>query len=273
MVLNRILMPLFTALAIATIAVMPAQAQHEHNALEAASVEAPVPAADAHVGHNMSADHHAAEPMPVDYHGDAAMPARARRQHNGPETEPVEAPAATAEVPVGHDMSADHHATEPIVMDHHGEAVTPRTGIARLIDWLGRFHPMLVHFPLALLPMAFIAILVARRRPEWTHTAHILVVTAGLAVIPAALFGWFAGGFALAGVDSLLVVHRWLGTAIAVAGAGLALIVWRGRVQISHPIALVTLIAINIALIVQGWYGGALVHGADHLAWQETENE
>jgi len=196
-----------------------------------------------------------------------AMPAQAHREHNAAEATPAEAAARDAEAPTGHDMSADHHAAEPMTMDHHGEAAATKTGIARLIDWLGRFHPMLVHFPLALLPMAFIAILVARRRPEWTHTAHILVVAAGLAVIPTALLGWFAGGFALAGDDSLLVVHRWLGTAIAIAGAGLTLIVWRGRARVSHPIALVALIAINIALIVQGWYGGALVHGADHLAW------
>lgn len=191
-----------------------------------------------------------------------AMPAQAHREHNAAEATPVEATTPDAEAPAGHDMSA-----EPMAMDHHGEAAAPKTGVARLIDWLGRFHPMLVHFPIALLPMAFIAILVARRRPEWTHTAHILVVTAGLAVIPAAFLGWFAGGFALAGDDSLLVVHRWLGTAIAVAGVGLALVVWRSRARVSHPIALVALVVINIALIVQGWYGGALVHGADHLTF------
>lgn len=195
----------------------------------------------------------------------AANPAQAHREHNIAEAVPAETAATGAETPVGHDMSADHHAAEPVAMDHHGEAVAPKTGIARLIDWLGRFHPMLVHFPLALLPMAFFAILIARRRPEWTHTAHILVVTAGLALIPAAVLGWFAGGIALAGDDSLLVVHRWLGTAIAFAGAGLALIIWRGRTQVSHPLALFVLIAVNIALILQGWFGGALVHGADHL--------
>lgn len=228
MVLNRTLMALFAALAIATMAANPAQAHREHNAAEATPVEATAPDAEAPAGHDMSADHHAAAPTASDHNSEAA---------------------------------------EPMAMDHHGEAAIPKTGIARLIDWLGRFHPMLVHFPLALLPMAFLAILIARRRPEWTHTAHILVVAAGLAVIPAALLGWFAGGFALAGDDSLLVVHRWLGTAIAFAGAGLALMIWRGRTQVSHPLALVALIVINIALIVQGWYGGALVHGADHLAW------
>lgn len=196
----------------------------------------------------------------------AATPAQAHREHNAPAA-PVETVAPNAETSAGHDMSTDHHAAEPMAMDHHCEAVAPKTGIARLIDWLGRFHPMIVHFTLALFPTALLAMVVARRRSEWNGTARFLILVAGLAAIPAAMLGWFAGGFALTGDDSLLVVHRWLGTGIAIVGTSLALAVWRGWTAASGRIAFASVIIITAALAVQGWYGGALVHGADHLAW------
>lgn len=27
------------------------------------------------------------------------------------------------------------------------------------------------------------------------------------------------------------------------------------------------LVAITVAIVVQGWYGGAMVHGIDHMNW------
>ena len=133
-------------------------------------------------------------------------------------------------------------------------AEAPKGFFTKLIDWLGRTHPMIVHFTLALFPTALLAMVAARRRTEWNGTARFLVLVAGIAAVPAALLGWFAGGFALAGDDSLLVVHRWLGTGIAIVGTGLALSVWQGWTAASSRFAFASVIIITTAL-------------ADHLAW------
>lgn len=206
----------------------------------------------------------------------AGTPASAHRHPEPAAEQPIEADDghhAAGEAAANHHEAMDSGGMDSGGMEAggmtmgHDHGAEPTTFFGKLVNWLGRLHPMLVHFPLALLPMALVAILVARRRPEWTHTAHVFVITAGLAIVPTALLGWLDGGWDIAGDDNLLTVHRWLGTGIALAGVALALLVWRGRPRISHPASIFALVAINIALIAQGWYGGAMVHGADHLAW------
>lgn len=139
--------------------------------------------------------------------------------------------------------------------------------VARLGNWLGRTHPMLVHFPIALFPVGLLATIFARRRRRWDASARLLVGLAGLASIPAALLGWFGAGFGITSDETLLLVHRWLGTGIALAGSYLMVVAWRGGNRVKYGTALGVLVLVNIALVFQGWYGGALVHGADHLAW------
>lgn len=143
----------------------------------------------------------------------------------------------------------------------------PRGFVARLADWLGRAHPMIVHFPLALFPMALLALVLSRRAPEWMIAARFMVVAAGITALPAALLGWFAGGWPSPGNEFTLEVHRWLGVGIAMAGLALALLVARRRGALPWAWSFAALLVINIALVAQGWFGGALVHGADHLSW------
>ncbi|RED16664.1 DUF2231 domain-containing protein [Parasphingopyxis lamellibrachiae] len=196
----------------------------------------------------------------------AFSPAFAHRDHNAGTTEAAQSEPIPEPDHSAVEADGGHHAA-PAMAGMDESAETPKGFFAKLIDWLGRTHPMIVHFTLALFPTALLAMVVARRRAEWNGTARFLILGAGIAAVPAALLGWFAGGFALTGDDSLLVVHRWLGTGIAIAGTGLALSVWRGWTAASGRAAFASVIIFTAALAVQGWYGGALVHGADHLAW------
>ncbi|HEY5721684.1 MAG TPA: DUF2231 domain-containing protein [Allosphingosinicella sp.] len=136
---------------------------------------------------------------------------------------------------------------------------------ARLLDWLGRLHPIIVHFPIAFFPAAFFTAIVGRRRPAFAKPVQFLVVAGGTIAPIAALLGWLdAIG---ADPDLVLTVHRWLGTAIGIAGAMLAVWAWKRPEEDRRPGMVWALAAITAAIIVQGWYGGALVHGMDHMNW------
>jgi uncharacterized membrane protein len=197
----------------------------------------------------------------------AAAPGAAHKDHGkkaaAEKQVVVPAPAAT---PVTHPMSPTvHEATKHDLARLEAEAAKPWP--ARLLDWIGRIHPFAVHFPLALFPVAWVALLLARRRrgrPD--DTVRALIVVAGTAGAGAALLGWINGGWSLSDPDPILRAHRWLGTLLGLAGGGAAAWVWR-RSAAADTHAMIWLVgALTLALLVQGWLGGALIHGIDHLA-------
>lgn len=133
----------------------------------------------------------------------------------------------------------------------------------RFLDWLGRLHPTIVHFPIAFFPAALFTAIVGRRRPAFAAPVQFLVVAGGIIAPIAALLGWLDA--MSADPDPLLTVHRWLGTAIGIGGLGLAAWALLRPDQDRNAGMIVGLAVITAAIVVQGWYGGALVHGIEHL--------
>jgi uncharacterized membrane protein len=151
-----------------------------------------------------------------------------------------------------------------------GEAIrkeTPPPTRSRLLDWLGRLHPIIVHFPMAFFPAALFTAIVGRRRSAFAKPVQFLVVAGGAIAPIAAILGWFNGGLTFSDVDPLLGVHRWLGTGIGLGGLALAIWAWKAPEDDRSPAMLWSLAGITAAIFIQGWYGGALVHGIDHLNW------
>jgi uncharacterized membrane protein len=136
---------------------------------------------------------------------------------------------------------------------------------ARLLDWLGRFHPVIVHFPIAFFPAALFTAIVGRRRPAFAAPVRFLVIAGGFMAPLAAILGWLDA--MSADPDPLLTVHRWLGTAIGFSALGLGIWAWRRPDQIRGVGMRAALTVVTAAIIVQGWFGGAMVHGIDHLSW------
>ena len=138
---------------------------------------------------------------------------------------------------------------------------------ARLLDWLGRLHPIIVHFPIAFFPAAFFTAIVGRRRPAYAKPVQFLIVAGGIIAPIAAVLGWFNGGFTLATDDRMLSYHRWLGTGIGIGA--LALAIWAIRKpEDDRGLGIILVLGLmTVAIVVQGWFGGALVHGIDHLNW------
>lgn len=137
----------------------------------------------------------------------------------------------------------------------------------RTMLWLGAFHPMIIHFPIAFFPAALFTAVVGRRRPAFSAPVQFLVVAGGIVAPIAALLGWFNAGFALADTDKLLLVHRWLGTAMGVGGALLAVWAWRRPWEDRGAGMILSLTLMTIAIAIQGWFGGALVYGIEHMNW------
>lgn len=138
---------------------------------------------------------------------------------------------------------------------------------ARVLDWLGRLHPIIVHFPIAFFPAAFFTAIVGRRRPAYAKPVQFLVVAGGIIAPIAAILGWFDGGFSLATDDWMLGYHRWLGTVIGIGALGLAIWAIRKPEDDRGSGMILGLGLMTAAIVIQGWFGGALVHGIGHMNW------
>ncbi len=129
----------------------------------------------------------------------------------------------------------------------------------------GQFHPLIVHFPVALLIAALLAegIALLFRRPGLHATARFCLALGTLGALSASLTGWLwadAGGQSAA-------LHRWLGvatTAFAAATCLLSVMSLRAdtrAARIAYRLALFATIAL---LVYTGNTGGTLVYGPDH---------
>lgn len=200
-----------------------------------------------------------------------AAPVSAHKDHKAKqEAAQLEAQRAAAggsaqTAPMAHNMAMPGHAAAMPGMEKADDP--PQSFAARLLDWLGRFHPMLVHFPIAFIPAALFTAIVGRKRPGFAKPVQFLVVTAGVTAPFAMLSGWLSGGFELGLDDWMMQSHRWLGTGIGIGAFALGVFALRRPEQDRGSGMIVGLSILTAAILVQGWFGGALVHGVDHLNW------
>ena len=133
----------------------------------------------------------------------------------------------------------------------------------RLFGWLGRIHPLVVHFPIAFFPAALFTAIVGRRRPAFSAPVQFLVVAGGIFAPIAAGAGWLAG--MTADPEPILAYHRWLGVAIGVVGAGLGIWAWRRPWEDRGAGMILALTIVTVAIAVQGFLGAGITHGMDHM--------
>ena len=145
------------------------------------------------------------------------------------------------------------------------EAQEPKSFPERLFDWFGRMHPFAVHFPIALFPVALVALVLTRRRGETVELIRSLIVVGGIGSVIAAVLGWLNGGLTLQDTDQVLMLHRWLGTALGVIGGVLGVWVWRRRDSVHSRGMVIALGAVVVLLLVQGFLGASVTHGMEHM--------
>jgi uncharacterized membrane protein len=148
-----------------------------------------------------------------------------------------------------------------------------RTGqsvvIVKFIGWLGKFHPAVVHFPIALLIAAAVAevLFAGTARPLFDNARLYCLWFGILGALGAGTLGWFFAGFELVDENWLLTTHRWLGTATVVCSLVLG---WLALTQAGRtPRLLFRLVLLFAVILVSatGFFGGAMIYGLNQYAW------
>ena len=193
-----------------------------------------------------------------------SAPAAAHKHHHEPEHAQALSPGAVPSIGTDESITATHEEMGEMTEEPERDR-SSMSFFERLLDWLGRTHPIMVHFPTAFFPTALFTAIVGRRRPGFAAPVQFLVIAGGVLTPIAAVLGWLDA--ASEEPSLLLTVHRWLGTGIAVAALALGLWAWRKPERDRSLGMILGLCVITSVIVVQGWYGGAMVHGIDHLNW------
>jgi uncharacterized membrane protein len=134
---------------------------------------------------------------------------------------------------------------------------------------VGRLHPLLVHFPIALVIVAAAseAGWIATSDRRWRSLAVLNVRVGAVFAVAAAAAGWRLASAAGFEPTLLLECHRWLGASAAVSASVVAAVTFRADARSDGRLWIYRVALFGGALLVAaaGHSGGLLVWGADFL--------
>ncbi|HWY85960.1 MAG TPA: hypothetical protein VNX28_04505 [Gemmataceae bacterium] len=148
----------------------------------------------------------------------------------------------------------------------------PSSPATRFFAWFGRFHILVIHFPIALLAAAALAEVGAAWRGSWVPApvVRFCVLLGAAGALAAVALGWLhadVGGFGGTST-SILALHRWLGTTAGLWAATIALMSerdsWRRRRSTLFRVVLLTGTCLVAAT---AHFGGLMVHGSGFFDW------
>ena len=138
-----------------------------------------------------------------------------------------------------------------------------------LWKFLGRLHPLIVHFPIGLLIVALILELFTlnKKNQELRPGINLLLVIGTLGAVISVAFGLllktqddYSG--------NLLTIHQWSGIATSILAAATVrlhvLIIRQNRTNLLKPYRAILIFTV-LSVMIAGHYGAALTHGADFL--------
>lgn len=138
--------------------------------------------------------------------------------------------------------------------------------------FLGRLHPILVHFPIALVTVAALAEAsrIARRIESLSPLTLPLLVLGAVAAVAATGAGWLNAAWEHGGeTGDTLARHRWMGTIVSAGLVVLAIYAW--RVRRADPLDSATLaqrfgVLLSAAIVgLVAHLGGELVYGEGYF--------
>ena len=149
-----------------------------------------------------------------------------------------------------------------------------KTFIQQIFRYVGKFHPVIVHFPIALTITAAMseAVFMLSKKFLFSNLARFNLAIAGLSSILAALTGWINASFikVSAELEWPLFLHRWLGISstililCAVICSELAPRLDNSGLKVGYRASLFTA---TILVAATGHFGGIMVFGADYFKW------
>lgn len=191
----------------------------------------------------------------------------------------------TLQKEVGQDESQPHEHASTQAPDHAGMVMPSISHATQVTPWqiIPNYHPIVVHFPIALTIVAFlfsIAAYARRSHPvsaQMAAAGHFTLWLAAIGAAAAVLFGWLAYNSVNhddAGHAAMLLHRAWAVPTVI----GLILLAswdaWKYRVNelISVPM-LFLLFLLSQAIAVTGWLGGEVVfrHGIGVLSLPSSE--
>lgn len=158
-----------------------------------------------------------------------------------------------------HDHSTDHEGTRASL---------------RLLQFVGKFHPIAVHIPIALVLVAAMAeaLAVFTGKDLFQNASRFNIIIAMLGAVASVLLG-FAAGMSSNYPDEYsrpLFLHKWLGVATCTL-IFTAAILSELACRRSRPLYRLSYRAILLICVVlvaaTGRFGGQLVYGLNHYAW------
>jgi uncharacterized membrane protein len=128
--------------------------------------------------------------------------------------------------------------------------------------FLGRLHPMIVHFPISLIIIALILEIIRWKKARSDHfgAIHILIATAAISSLIAVAFGLFLAESETYG-GSVLPIHQWAG----ITTMALSLLAFYASIRKAERLKRIVLGVAVVAVTITGHYGAALTHGEDYL--------
>lgn len=132
-----------------------------------------------------------------------------------------------------------------------------------LWSFLGRLHPMIVHFPIALLYVALFFQWVAwkRKSDKFVSTIKILTIAGAISSIVAVILGLLLSNTDTYGSD-LVPLHQWSGISTMVLASFTAFFYYKNYRRIPFVLLCFTVFGVSVA----GYFGGEITHGDDYLS-------
>jgi uncharacterized membrane protein/mono/diheme cytochrome c family protein len=139
-----------------------------------------------------------------------------------------------------------------------------------VLEFLGRFHPLIVHLPIGILLIAVVFRFMSWRNPN-LYLEKALTVSVAIGSI-AAVISCITGYLLSQSADydeGIVWWHQWLGITVAIIGLGW---LYQLRKGTSSNLSILTGGLIFILLMITGHLGGTLTHGEDYLSFGPVED-
>lgn len=139
-------------------------------------------------------------------------------------------------------------------------------------DWsqfIGRFHPLVVHLPIGIIVFAVVLVIVSffRKNALLEKAIHIALLTGGIGAVLAGISGYLLSGNGGYDADTLFW-HQWVG----IAAAAICFISWwlrrndeEKRITEKKKISNALLLICTVLIAIGGHLGGNMTHGEGYL--------